>query len=264
MRRAKRMAALLLTAAMIVTTATAAFALPSGGWVPTKSVNYDKNGQNWEQTYTRDLYYSKSGKISKVIVKNSDGSTSKQTFKWKGNHVIKQSGDNYGYTYKYKGKQLKSWTYSNSGNNETVTIKWKKNTGTYTTKYVKQGTITINSKGQVTKVKYVNNDGSVDTETYKYYGNGNKKSTSYSSSGYSYTATFNSSGFLTSQKETYDGNHYTSKYTYKKNKKGQITERLCKWTSNSGSGEWKTKYTKWKKVDHVMNTDSFWFNLPLG
>ena len=263
MKQVKRLTALLLTVVLLAMTPLTALALGPSGYVPTKAITYSKSDGKWVKESERTFSYKSDGRIAKTTYKYLyDGGSSGWTkYTWSGNHIKKvTTSSGGGWSYKYKGNKLLSYK-SLSGDKATYKITWKGKKGTYK-KGKEKMTLTVNGKGQVVKEVYAY-DGGTNTTTYKYYGNGNRKSYTYKEKSYTYTVKYNSKGWVTSEKETGEYS-YTAKYTYK-TKKGKITERKStyKW-SDGGSYESKTEYTKWKKVSHVRNVDGFWYNLPLG
>ena len=260
MKKTKRFIALLLTAALLAMTPLTALA--ASGYVPTKGEYYYKEGKKWVKSEVFSYKYKGDGKITEAVYKYDDG-TSKTKYKWKGNKIAKITYSD-GYTsYKYKKNKLVEVTYDYGGKS-TNKISWKKNTGTYKTDYTTT-TIKVNGKGQVTSVKYVYSDKTSSSESYKYYGNGNRKSYTYKGSGgYTYKAEYNSKGYVKKITQKGDGYSYSVSYSYK-TKKGKLVSRIRKWKNSDGdSGESKTVYKKWKRVSNVRNCDGFWQELPLG
>ena len=256
MKTAKRLMAMLLVAALLAVTPAAAMAAE---YVPTKGTYYWKNGTKWQKGTEYTWSYKGDGKIKKVTYKEPDGYSSSTTYKWKGSFLktLRYSGNEYT-SYKFKNNRLQSMTDVYGSNKETGKFKWdkKKKKGTYKGDGF-TNVITVNSKGQRVKQSYIYSDGTY-TYSYKYYSNGNVKSISLKGPGYSFSTKYNKAGYLTSRKSS-DGYSYTCKY--KKNKKGQITEKITKY--NSG-GENKIVYTKWKKVSRTWNCDGFGTTVSLG
>ena len=247
MKGIRKLATLVLTAAMLAATSLTAFALPSGGYVPTKGTYsyYDSSAKKWVKQETYTWSYKSDGRLTKRTNKYDDG-TSTIKYTWSGDRV-KKIKDSSGYTsYKYKGKKLTSVTES-YGSKHTYKYKWKKNKGT-----VKMdgysNTIQINSKGQLTKSVSKYSDGDTYTTTYKYYANGNLKKVT----GKNFSASYNSAGYITKITNKNDGKTYTTKYKYKK-KNGKIKQITI--THSDGSKS-RLVFSKWKRVSHVRNCDA--------
>ena len=269
MRQMKRLAALLLAAAIIAATPLAALALPAGGYVPVKATQYSWNEKTstWVQTSERTMSYKSDGRKTGNSSVSSSGTNTWTKFKWKGNYVTKTIYSDGDYMmFKYKSSKRKSITDfdASTGKNEVRTYKWKKNTGTMVTDdYTAK--LTVNGKGQVVKHQYKYKNGDVTTTTYKYYGNGNRKSyTTKRSDGYTYTVKYNSKGYVVSENGKNSTHSWSYKYKYT-TKKGKITQRLYTYQSSTGAAyKYKTVYTKWKKVSHVMNCDAYGYAMGLG
>ena len=253
MKGIRKLATLLLTAAVLAATSLTALALPSGGYVPTKGTYsyYDSSAKKWVKSNTYTWSYKSDGRLTKITHKDSDNSSSTTKYTWSGDHIKKIKSDSYTYSYKYKGKKLISATYD-YGEKTIYKYKWKKNKGTlktdeYTT------TIQINSKGQLTKSKTKYSNGDVYTVTYKYYANGNLKKVTGKGKNDSSSTSYNSAGYITKYTNTYDGKtYYTAKYKYKK-KNGKIKQVNITY---NGGGKAKLVFSKWKRVSHVRNCDA--------
>ena len=261
MKQTKRLIALLLTAALLAMTPLTALALGPAGYVPTKTVTYDKVDGKWVQLSETTSSYKSDGRVTKKITKYTDGTTYTTKYTWGGDRVKKVVYPSGTYSYKFKGKKLVSFTV-NTDSKKTYKLKWKGKNGTY-----KSGTstetYTIDGKGRFVKEKLVLADGTTYISSYKYYSNGNLKSYSWKGNGTSVTEKYNSKGWITSVVQK-GSTPYTAKYTYTK-KKGKVISQLCKWEfDKTSSGETKAVYKKWKKVRHVRNVDGFGFTLPLG
>ena len=254
----KRWLCLLLVAALLAVTPVAAMAAE---YVPTKGINYWKNGTKWEKGTEYTWSYKGDGKITKRTWKDPDGASSTSSYKWKGNFLSKITWTNGQYsTYKFKNSRIQSITSVYPGGKQTIKIKWdkKKKKATY-----KSGdftyTMTFNSKGQLVK-ETDKSSSETYTYKYKYYSNGNmKKVTGGSNQGYQYTVNYNKKGYISSESGK-DGTYsWSYKYSYK-TKNGKITEKIMKYKD----GETKTVYTKWKKVSRVRNCDGLGRSVPLG
>ena len=249
MKKTKKTAAALLTIAMFALTPLTAMA--ASGYVPTKAISYYKENGEWVKSHESFSWsYKKNGQLEKFTYKYDDYCYT-ESYSWKGNHITKNSTNEGGLLAKYKYKGKKCVSQSSEGSKKS-TYKWKKNKATYKigdTRY----TLTINSKGKRTRLVAKGPDGTVTT-TYKYYGNGNLKSyvTKYPD-GSKMTCKYNSKGYLTSKK----GDYINCDYTYK-TQSGKVKERIF------SNGSRKIVYTKWKKVNNIINCDAFGIEVSPG
>ena len=259
MKKIRKFATLLLTAAMLAATSLTALALPSGGYVPTKGTYsyYDSSAKKWVKSETITLSYKSDGRLTKRTYKYDEDYVLTTKYTWSGNRIKKiTESEGGGYTsYKYKGNKLVSYT-RNYGEKHTYKFKWKKNKGTLKLDGYTE-TIQFNSKGQLVKETIKYTDGGTYTYTCKYYANGNLKKVTSKGSSESTTRSYNSEGYLKKYTRKSGGKTYTTKYKYKK-KNGKIKQITITYSDGYKN---KLVFSKWKKVSHVRNCDaSGWFS----
>ena len=280
MKRAKKLIWLLVTAAVFAAAPLTAMALPAGGYVPTAATWYyqDSSTKKWVKDYKVSFSYKKDGRLTKITNKYQ-GTTASTAYTWKGNYITKinyKNSENMlsSTTYKYKNKKLISYQYNgNKGANLAYKYKWKGKTGTYT--QTGEGgsstyKLTINAKGQLVKETCKDNDGFETTSIYKYYGNGNLKSSTIKGKGFDSSFTrvkkFNQKGYITLESLTSRSNIDKTTYKYK-TQKGKIREVVFTNTFKEGEYSYeasrKLVFTKWKKVSHVRNCDAWGNTIPI-
>ena len=257
MRHMKRMTVLLITAAFLILMPANALAAAKE-YVPTEATYYELKGGKWEEISKETFSYTKNGRIklhtSEII---QSGFSVRTAYTWKGNFLKKQESQYNATTYSYKKKKLNYLTEvkKSSGKTTISSISWKKRKGTFTSSNGTTGSYTVNKRNQVINYTLVDSYGAKYTTSLKYYGNGNLKSESHSEPFYSYVKKYNKKGYPISSKS----NISEETYTYKRNKKGQITEQLITSKGTGGGVDYYKKvFSKWKKISRsVRNCDAF-------
>ncbi len=256
MRQIKRMAVLLIAAALLILTPMSALAARQE-YVPTKVVFYELKDGNWVACYEETYSYTKNARLKAYTYKSLTSSyTATTTYTWKGNFLKKAEYPTYTSTYSYKNKKLTSSTSMHNPSKEVTTqsVSWKKRKGVFTNSNGTTGNITVNKRNQMINFTLVYSNGKKFTTTLKYYGNGNLKSESYSGPDYSYVIKYNRKGYPISNKSDFG----EETYKYKKNRKGQITEQLIISKTNGGVKSYKRVFSRWKKISRsVRNCDAF-------
>ena len=259
MTQIKRMAFLLIAAAFLLLTPLSALAARQQ-YVPTEAVYEYYNAGTWKEVSRESYKYTKNGRITSYTKQNvSDSSVYKLTYKWKGNYLKREESPYTIYTYSYKKKKLKSTTEVDKSTNykTTVPVSWKKRNGTVGVGQI-AGIITVNKRNRIIKqthYSYFDEFRAESTKTIKYFSNGNIRSISNHGLSDSSEITFNKKGYPISYKSSL---HWEQTCTYKKDKKGRITEQLITTTRDGEVSYNRRRYTKWRKISRVVrNCDAF-------
>lgn len=286
----------LLVSTITVRTYSAEYTYTSAGKLA-KMVSTDKDRYNGTSTETRTYTYDSKGNLTKEVItsKDSDGTSTESTeytYDSKNRlikeiYTIKSSSFNACITtvfsYNSAGKVSKEvidylvdgeasvnstvYTYDSNGREIKVVTTDKDSSDTTTT----VNTTAYDSKGNISKEEYSakSTDGTTDYSSTVYKYNSSNKPVSVkhtstseysgekSSSSYSETYTYNSSGLLSKLEEAFvyeSGESYISTVTYKYNSKGKVTKEETTITENGAVVARDTKVNTYTSGGNLSQT----------
>ena len=284
MKKLQRLLASFLVVLLIALIPSSVYAMGYKGYIPTAGEHYylDSEAGVWKLSSTFKYTYDSKGRIKKYESRDTDGDMYTQTYKWKGDYVVKTTtSTSYGYSStvsrtfkKNKIQKVKVASVSEGRQRTSVsTYKWKGKKAAVTSKdsdgKVTSMTVKVNGKN-----KFVSMKGADWSETYSYYGNGNLKSYTYNYSGKN-SSSYNKKGFRTKGTGTVSyysddvltkTDTYTTKDSFTMNKKKKCPQQIIE-TETYPDGrihQSKTVFTSYKKVSGARNCDASGYGVPFG